>query len=828
MRRFFFRYSWQLALSAGMLSAAGTLLPLSVSEEPPSTGKPPIVSTPQDASPQVSAKAPTQPSPSQREEPRVAERIDLDPSIVETPALPVDEGTDPSPGAFGHVDDGIIPALEASQPQEGTPPDEQEPAPIVEAPPAPVASWPQPAGLLAQLDKLEVSDPAAQEWLQQVRAEATSLVALPTLTDAACATHLARLQSLADDAKQLAKQAADENSRSRILRAGFAVQRRVAIWQPVHAAALRYADGSLASAEPVPASEVLVLLESVDAALESTGAGEAWRKYLLTEKLRERCSIAAAITPEDRQLARDILYRLNSTQLSESQAAFLTKEEFKSLTSKLQGWAFEQPDLAALVAALETYEQAETAGHSINVANHYDSLRWSEDEGVRELADAVNNYYRNANVRVALSAELVNRLLPKELRTAEPVWDNIQGATVEGQSETSTRLRLVLLPDRFRWRLGLEAKGEVASSTSSTSGPATFYQDGSAFYRARKLLTIDRTSIRMHQAEAEANAQSQLNDFQTDFDGIPLFGALARAIARNQYDQKSPLATQEVEGKIINRAASELDEKVTARLEQAKKDFQSKLLAQLQQLQLDPTAVDMETTQERLIARYRLAGREQLSAHTPRPQAPGDSLLSVQLHETALNNSLEHLHLHGRKIELHDLFREMTARFAPKPVPIPEDLPEGVFVTFAKEDPVRIDCEDGRLRLMIHLQQLSATNEGKTWKNLIVKGYYKPDANQLDANLVRDGIIELSGNRLGLGDRALLAGIFEKVLSRNRKLNLVNERLSSSPELRDQQVTQFVIYDGWIGIALGPKMPNRTAERPAPRGLHLPIPLRRR
>jgi hypothetical protein len=389
----------------------------------------------------------------------------------------------------------------------------------------------------------------------------------------------------------------------------------------------------------------------------------------------------------------------------------------------------------------------------------------------------------------------------------------IQGATVEGQSETSTRLRLVLLPDRFHWRLGLEAKGEVASSTASTSGPATFYQDGSAFYLARKLLTIDRKSIRMHQAEAEAAAESQLSDFETDFDGIPLLGAVARVIARNQYDQKTPAARQEVEGKIINRAAGTLDQQVAQRLEKAKEQFQTKLVSQLQKLQLDPTAVDLETTQERLIARYRLAGREQLSAHTPRPQAPGDSLLSVQVHETALNNALNHLKLAGRKIELHDLFKEMNDRFGEQRIPVPEDLPEDVFVTFAEHDPVRINCQDGRLRVTIHLQELALPRNRKTFRNLIVMGYYKPHPDQLDANLVRDENegIRLSGNPLRLGDRAMLAAIFEKVLSRNRKLNLVNERISKSPELKDQQVTQFVIHDGWIGIALGPKHPSRTA-----------------
>src|SRR5690606_29091376 len=129
----------------------------------------------------------------------------------------------------------------------------------------------------------------------------------------------------------------------------------------------------------------------------------------------------------------------------------------------------------------------------------------------------------------------------------------IQGAYVEGASLTSTDLRLVLLPDRHSWRLGLEAKGAVTSTTASSKGPATFYQDGVSYYRARKLLSVDRRGIRMFTAQAEANANTYMTDFETDFDGIPLLGGLARNIARKQYDETSPLAKQEVEGKIVGR-----------------------------------------------------------------------------------------------------------------------------------------------------------------------------------------------------------------------------------------------------------------------------------
>jgi hypothetical protein len=318
----------------------------------------------------------------------------------------------------------------------------------------------------------------------------------------------------------------------------------------------------------------------------------------------------------------------------------------------------------------------------------------------------------------------------------------------------------------------------------------------------------------MSSAEGEANANNEMNDFETDFDGIPLFGSLVRAIARRQYDSSQPAAKVEVEGKIVVRATSQLDREVAQKIEQAKQDFQTKLVKPLRDLNLEPTAVDMETTAERLIARYRVAARDEVSAHTPRPQAPADSMLSVQLHESALNNVLETLNLKSRRVELTELYREMTSRFTLTRAPqIPEDLPENVYVTFSDEDPVRVDCQDGRVRLTIRLRELAQEGTRNRWTNFTVLAYYEPSADQLDANLQRVGIIELigEGRPLPIGQRVALSGIFNRVLSKSRKLQIVNRELALSPQLQDQQVTQFVIHDGWIGVALGPKVPGRQA-----------------
>jgi hypothetical protein len=483
---------------------------------------------------------------------------------------------------------------------------------------------------------------------------------------------------------------------------------------------------------------------------------------------------------------------------------------------QLRARADESPDLIGLLSAIEHHEHEDTSARAGTLAAEYDALRWSPDAGVAELADTLNTYYRNANIRVALSVELINRLIPQQQAQVEPVRDNILGADVEGQSHTRTRLRMVLLPDRGRWQVGLEAEGQVASDTASSKGPATFYQQGNAFFRARKRVTVDRRGIRLFNAEANADSTTYLNDYETDFDGIPLLSSFARAVAKSQYDSSQYDAKMEVDGRIVGRATSQLDQQVAQRLEKAKGDVQAKVVAPLQSLDLEPSPVDLETTADRLIARYRVAGRDQVSAHTPRPQAPGDSLLSVQIHESMLNNALQNLELNGRRVELRALFKEITDRFNREPVAVPEDLPEEVYVTFADEDPVRLDCQDGRVRLTIRLKELAS---GKSkWHNFAVRGYYAPHPDQRDANLMREGVIELIGERLRFGDQVALRGIFSRVLSRNRKLNLVNKQIAQAKELSDQQVTQFVIHDGWIGIAIGPQTPGRrVAMHPRPK-----------
>jgi hypothetical protein len=798
--------------------AAGTDLPLArsaIRRSNPTSNLPPV-------EPQIASLRPP-----------VADQIHHDPSIRETPALPSGPTAAADEAILGDPRGELRLSATTSKlvlPQLPEPADLgpiRQPAdppsisPDVASPDGvPVTkAWPYPSSLLEQLDILATTTPPAADWAQRAKVELERLVALDTLRDPAVAGPLVRLKALADEAKALAPALDNDHARSKLLRAGYAIVRRIVIWDQVHAIAARH---EVVAAPIIDRSSWTRSLAEIDTLLQATGAAANWRKYLLIDRALHHFDSSDCAAGDQRQLARDILHRMHSSQLSHDQEEFLKTPPFTALIPQLEARAAGPLDLTGLLSAIEQYEHDDRSAHSRSLAAQFDTLRWTPDEEVRDLADTLNAYYRNANIRVAISEELLNRMIPQQSPQVMAVGESIVGAWVTGQSQTNTRIRLALVPDPHRWHVGLEAQGEVASNTSSTKGPATFFQDGWSLFRARKRLTVDRRGIRLFSAEAEASVNSSLNDFETNFDGIPLLGDIARAIARNQYEESQPVAKSEVEGKIILQATSQLDREVAMQLEKGKREFQTKLVAPFAQLNLEPTAVSLETTADRLIARYRVAGREQVSAHTPRPQALGDSVLSVQIHETMLNNVLEKLHLSGRRVELRELYREMSRRFQSEKIEVPEDLPEEVYVTFADEDPVRVDCQDGRVRLTIRLKELAQGTKNR-WSNFTVRGYYAPNADQLDANLVREGIIELIGDKgnIGIGDQIALRGIFARVLSRNRKIHVVNKRIAEAKELRDQQVTQFVIHDGWMGVALGPKAPGREAKmhpRPEIRG----------
>ena len=721
--------------------------------------------------------------------PPVAERIVLDPSIMENPPLPPSLPMPLTERPELQEPNDLPPSDDVEKPQRLLA-QESEPIPTTPA-------WALPVALLHSLEALKQL-PEVNTWAVEVESCFERMAKLDSISDPESMTIMSELKKLTVAADQMSASLDDVN-RPLLLRSSYGITRRVNLWSSIH---------ELSTQESQPAAESLKhedlqrILQLVEQRLRGIQQTEQWREYLMLDAARSVTQSPTGMNADEfRRIARRILARMDDPGLSIKQAEFFEQKPFCDLSAELRRWAGEPVDYQSLLVDLERYELDFDSQVARRIAHNYQILRWSRDAGVVRVAELLNAFYRNANVRVALSGQLINRLLPPPQQTNEESYDNILDADVHSYSQATTSLNVSLIPDRRRWQIGLEANGQVYSDSESRKGIAAFFNQAFGRFQARKHLVVDRRGVRVGQAEADASSEASLQGLETDFDGVPLLGSLVRSIAKQQYHEQSGNARREIEGRMASRASGRFDQEVHQRLERAEREFKTKILKPLQELDLKPTAVDMETTDLRLIVRERLAGELQLGAHTPRPQAPGNSLLSLQIHESAMNNALEHLNLEGRKTDLRSLYRELADRFDRKGVPIPEDVPDDVVVQFADHNAVRIRCSEKRITLTIQLAELSHGRSDK-WKNFAVQAHYQPTANQNEANLIRDGVIELAGERLSIRDQVALRGIFSRILSRNRTVSVVNKKLRENPQLAHLAVGQFVVQDGWIGIAM--------------------------
>jgi hypothetical protein len=286
-----------------------------------------------------------------------------------------------------------------------------------------------------------------------------------------------------------------------------------------------------------------------------------------------------------------------------------------------------------------------------------------------------------------------------------------------------------------------------------------------------------------------------------------------RGIARSQLDENRDEARQEVEYKVAQRARTQLDAEVRPRLVKAAKRIEKEQLGTLKRLKLELTPLGLATTEERAVARVRVASLEQVGAHTPRPRAPADSWFSMQVHQSALNNVLEQLDLDDREFKIPDLFRWIAEKLDRPQLTKLEDLPDDVWVKFAPRNAVRLRCEEGRVEVTFSFAELVSGSQH--WRNFTVRTHYRPQAEGLDPRFVRDTTIYFDGKGVRGKPVPVLRAIFSKVLSKNRDLRMLSQTVTGDPRLKGLAITQFVVEDGWIGLAYSPRRAvDNVARRP--------------
>jgi hypothetical protein len=701
-------------------------------------------------------------------------------------------------------------AAEPSPPIDNVPP--QDP-PVAEQPKV-QSLWPEPQALLEQLDELAGAD-GTGAWAREVKQSLQRLgAAMNENQGETAAAILAGLAELRKDGDALADRLAENAASGKLRRAGYALERRLVVWkQTVLAGGLRAPAGGAVRGD---AGQLSACLAAVDALTRGKPQGQAWSQYLTLESLRELAGGRTVTEDQARAVAKAVLQRLGRVPMNPRQRQFIAEKPIAALRAELRRWASRPVEFREVLEHLEQYEKAATAGDARLLGEDGRRLALSASAEQRQLGQWLESNYRNANVRVAVAGQLLNRLIPERPDQCQDVDDVVAGRTIHGESVTSTEVAVRLVPDPQRVRMTLEIQGEVTALTHSESGPATFYNDSQSSYRAWKEIQIGPRGMVLRPAQVAVSNELQLRSVSTDFDPIPLVGPLAQEIARSQHESKRCQMSAEVEEKIQARAKEQIDGEAGARLGSLAKRLQSGLLEPLAALSLGPALLSAETTGDRAAMRLRLASDEQLGSHTPRPRAPSDSLGSVQIHQSAINNLVEQLQLDGGTFTLPELRQRIAQRLNRPELLQRETEDDDVKIAMAPKDAVQVQCRDGHVALILSVASLE--KEPRAWEDFQVRVFYRPQVSGRSVELVREDVIQLIGEDLSTRSQIALRGIFAKTFPRHRSVQLVPERILKDRRLAGIQVTQLAIDDGWFALALGPARPAAQAARGEGRG----------
>ncbi|MEM8944802.1 MAG: hypothetical protein AAGD11_06425 [Planctomycetota bacterium] len=675
----------------------------------------------------------------------------------------------------------------------------------------------RPQALIAQLQEFAPGSAGAM-WSQQVLGAVRQLSEASTAPERDASLVLKRLEQLELLGLEESTVAATSEANSQWRRAALALGRRLVLWR------LLLDPNQPKLVQPSPATVALLpLLDEVSTRLADTENGDDWREYLLLDQIPALTSEGLeAPTLARAKLAQAILARMTDEKVSAAQADFLSGREFVQLRAALRPWAAGKVNLETLAALVERYESGREVRYAEVIAQLQQRLRWSDDLKLQMLSRHLDQHYRGANMRIAMSDLLMNRMLPAQKPIVSPVRERIAGAKVRGRARTTTQLRVRLKPDPAAWHVSLEATGKVYSDTRSDTWPARIRNAARMQYEASKDVEVSERGMQTSPSQAIARGRNELVGVDSEFDPIPIVGHLLRDMARKKHSKNRSTANSQAKAKVVRQVKERMDTGLEEKLDEFEQKFRNKVLAPIEELALLAEPLDMHTTQDRAVMQLRLANSGQLAAHTLRPYAPSDSVLSVQMHETALNNAMMGLGLDGKRMTMLELFEFITDRVGATDASPPADMPQRAIIHFAKRDAVRVQCEGDRLELVLSVAELSHRRD--RIKNFEIHVHFRPVLSGLSVKLVRDGTLQFSGRRLKTGPRVVLHSILGKVLNEDREYTLVSPKLMLDPRFQGLMVTQLVLEDGWIGLAIGPAHPRRTAWRaPLPEVLSTPF-----
>jgi hypothetical protein len=530
-------------------------------------------------------------------------------------------------------------------------------------------------------------------------------------------------------------------------------------------------------------------IEDYKKALQENSVANASQKKILENSLESFCS-AVNIT----------LFRFTDPRLNTKQISYFRSSALNAWRLELENWSSDAVLPMVLLSNIERYENNVGMSNMQSLFRTATQMAFSQSDASRRFGLMVHEIYGGSNIKLYLSKELINHLIPAPQKEIKSFREYIQNQRVVGKREADFDVKVNFIPDSERLLLSLDVEGSIATSSRANAFATTLFNSGQAKCTAKKQVELTEDGFQLSPADVKiASNRLRLKGIRTDFDDVPLISNLVRAIVVSQYELRRGDARKETNYKIRRQVKQRIDQEAESGFVGFNNKFSDLMDVSNKDFGLFIEKKGSITEEHWLLTSWAIRSSDILSGNTPAPATLSGSLADMKVHESALNAVISKLDIAG-KTDTVGNFRAMIAdRFRFKEIAEAGEN-DDVVIGFDKHNPVVVRFIDGVIELEISIDLLKMDNR-KTYRDFQVFIKYEPfydDDGEL--RLRRRGVISLEKTKIS--SQIVLRAVFGKIFPEEKTFSLTPKFLKEDKRFEGLTTGMCRIGKGWFAVAL--------------------------
>jgi len=396
--------------------------------------------------------------------------------------------------------------------------------------------------------------------------------------------------------------------------------------------------------------------------LQGLDGGDAWVSYLKLPEAIESLANAEgpkAVLGTVNELAKKINQR--SKLEDEVQQKFLGEKPFLAIVDTVNAYRktnqmkVEEKDMTALrtslsslVVAIEEYHESLASKDAKAVNDALASVKTQALDGGAKIASVVQAHYLNYNLHIVAHETFLDKVVRDKHNESSAVKDYVLGARVSGNQETETTVGLDVKTNNDGILFDLVLSGVTRSNTAGVTPQATVFTAGRYNFTGRKQIFFDGDTFKVDPARVSVQARNNTYAARTKLDGVPIFSGIARNIAKNEAAKRRPQSEAIARSKVVKRVEPEFNAQADEQFAKASEDLNNNFYKGLRETGLFPSARNLKSSETHILMDTRTMAPGELGGSRPVKVPYTGPGASVDLHQTAVNNTFAQMDLAGK------------------------------------------------------------------------------------------------------------------------------------------------------------------------------------